>query len=138
MTEDGMLAEVGELEEALLELCKGGYLEVKLEDDGEISIHRTEKPVHKLELDHVRPRIRRVATDVLTKMLPLLDALKEEREKEFEEALRGLERDGLIRSELGDDGEVYIAATEKAVLDKADDEVPRPYPRPYLVKFVAA
>ena len=113
MTEDQMLAEIGisaeELDEAFRRLVRDGFLESKLNSDGEITHAVTEKPFCKVEWDDADPRVCQLATDLMTKVLPMLE---EERNEEIDRALRNLERDGVIEMKQGD-GDIIVSLTAK-------------------------
>ena len=114
MTEDKMLAEIGisaeELDEAFRRLERHGFLKLELgSDEKMISFTRTEKPFCKVEWDDADPRVCQLATDLMTKVLPMLD---EERNEEIDRALRNLERDGVIEMEQGD-GDIIVSLTAK-------------------------
>ena len=112
MIDDETLAKMGitkeESEEAFLRLCNHGYLE-RLDEDGEISYRRTGKPFHKLEWALSSPRICQLATDIMTKLVPMII---KENEKEIDDTLREMERDGLIESRQGD-ADIIISLTAK-------------------------
>ncbi|MGB7619589.1 MAG: hypothetical protein WBM06_21745 [Pseudolabrys sp.] len=114
MSEDKMLAEIGisaeELDEAFRRLERHGFLKLELGSDGKIiSFTRTEKPFCKVEWDDADPRVCQLATDLMTKVLPMLD---EERNEEIDRALRNLERDGVIEMKQGD-GDIIVSLTAK-------------------------
>lgn len=128
MTEDEMLAEIGidqeEVDEALRRLERAGFLTLELASDGKIiALRRTEKPFCKVEWDDADPRVCQLATELITKVVPM--AVKEHHE-EIDRILRGMEREGLVTSEQGD-GDIIYRPTAKGycwrLRNKDDDDV---------------